>query len=98
MLIPQEIELSKKETVATYLGKRSAQNAKKNLDNLISHIRRYYWENPEDDILHLNKEKLRDCYSKVLDVYIKDPTKEVSKELCGEYRETVKEYSKFIKR
>lgn len=97
MIAPQSINVSRL-NVASYLVTKFAQNAKKNLDNLVSHIRNYYWENPENGIMNLNKEKLRNCYSKVLDYYTKTPEKELSKELCQEYKETVKEYSKFIKR
>ena len=101
MFSPQKVDITRL-SVASYLVTKSAQNAKKNLDNLISHIRNYYWEEPqngtEDGIINLNKEKLRNCYSKVLDYYTKTPEKELSKELCQEYKETVKEYSKFIKR
>ena len=87
--------LEKTKKVAGFIKTKSAQNIKKNLDNLVHNIRKYKSENPET--AELNTERLRNYYSRILDIYVKNPEERVPDEFVTEYAEIVKQYSELIK-
>ena len=71
-----------------------SQNAKKNLENLAYNIN-VYCEN--NSITKFDIEKLENYYSRILDIYIKNPQEELSKPLSDEYRQLVELYNRQIK-
>lgn len=84
--------------VSTYLIKRSAQNVKKNLDNLVYNIRRYFGKpHKNQEMPVLDTQRLIQYYGEILDIYLKDPNEVVSKELSEEYKEIVRRYTELIK-
>ena len=95
-LIPELTDVQKL-SVSGYLINRSAQNTKNNLDNLVHNIRRYYGIHPNENILKLDTEKLKDYYSRILDYYIRNPKLEVAKTLSEEYKQVVKQYTELIR-
>ncbi|MCQ4774278.1 hypothetical protein NE634_11065 [Lacrimispora saccharolytica] len=84
----------KEKKVSTYLKNKSSQNAKKNLENLAYNIN-IYCEN--NSITKFDIEKLENYYSRILDIYIKNPQEELSKPLSDEYRQLVELYNRQIK-
>ena len=84
----------KEKKVSTYLKNKSSQNAKKNLENLAYNIN-VYCEN--NSITKFDIEKLENYYSRILDIYIKNPQEELSKPLSDEYRQLVELYNRQIK-
>ncbi len=96
LLIPELTDVQKL-SVSGYLINRSAQNIKNNLDNLVHNIRRYYGIHPNENILKLDTEKLKEYYSRILDYYIRNPKLEVAKTLSEGYKQVVKQYTELIR-
>lgn len=84
--------------VSAYLIKKSAQNVKKNLDNLVYNIRRYFGKPRENQEMPVfDTQRLIQYYGEILDVYLRDPGEAVSKELSEEYKEIVRRYTELMK-
>lgn len=85
-------------SVSDYLINRSAKNIKKNLDNLVHNIRRYFGIHVDEDIQKLNTEKLINYYGKILDYYVRNPELRVATILSEEYKQVVKQYRELIRK
>ena len=84
--------------VSAYLIKKSAQNVKKNLDNLVYNIRRYFGKPRENQEMPVfDTQRMIQYYGEILDVYLRDPGEAVSKELSEEYKEIVRRYTELMK-
>ena len=88
-----DVENSRK-TVSTHLRNKSAKNAKINMDNLASNIQKYTSENPDKGLEELEEKELRILYNKIMDNYTDDPEKNISEELCEEYKKIVSKYDR----
>lgn len=80
------------EPVSRYFVNRSAENAKKNLDNLASNIQRYYSIHKEERLEEPEIMELCGIYGKVLDIYMMDPAAKISDELNDEYKKFYQKY------
>lgn len=75
--------------VSSYLVKRTAENARQNLVNLARNIQGYYRRHEDERLDEHEKQELCEFYSKILDIYVKDPEQNISDELCQEYKKIV---------
>ena len=82
------------EKVSAYLVTRTAQNAKKNMDNLASNIQRYYSIHIEEDLKESEILDLCSFYGKIIDQYLLNPSDGISDDLSNEYKLYVKRYQK----
>ena len=85
-----------KKNVSRYLINKSAQNVKRNLDNLAYNINDYSARHPEIKNLEFSLAGLREYYSRIIDIFIEDPKREVSAELQDEYKEIIRQNEKFL--
>ena len=85
-----------KKNVSRYLINKSAQNVKRNLDNLAYNINDYSARHPEIKNLEFSLDGLREYYSRIIDIFIEDPKREVSAELQDEYKEIIRQNEKFL--
>ena len=80
--------------VSAYLIKKTAQNAKNNMDCLASNIQRYYSMNREDKLEEREINVLCSVYGKIIDTYLVSHAEIISEELHSEYKLMVKRYKK----
>lgn len=80
------------ESVSRYLVNKSAENAKRNLDNLASNIQRYYSIHKEERLEEPKIMELCGLYGKILDFYVVDPAAKISDELSEEYKRFYQKY------
>lgn len=75
--------------VSGYLVKKTAENARQNLVNLARNIQGYYSRHEDERLDEQEKQELCKFYSKILDIYLKDPEQNISDQLCQEYKRIV---------
>lgn len=75
--------------VSGYLVKKTAENARQNLVNLARNIQGYYSRHEDERLDEQEKQELCEFYSKILDIYLKDPEQNISDKLCQEYKRIV---------
>ena len=80
--------------VSSFLKNKSAQNAKLNMDNLANNIQQYYSKMGWAQLPESEMTRLCDYYEKIIDIYIKDPTKNIPDILAEEYKDIVSYYQK----
>lgn len=85
-----------KRKASGYLKTKTAENAKKNMDNLLHSIKRYYMKHPEKDISALDITRYMNFYDMLLDYYLEDPKQNIPDELCETYRNIVAYYTNLI--
>lgn len=96
-LLQEFIDILERETidhdvifaVSSYLVKRTAENARRNLVNLAYNIQRYYNRHEDERLTGQDKRELCEFYSKILDICVKDPKQNISDELYQEYKRIV---------
>lgn len=81
-------------SVSTYLVKKTAENAKVNMDNLASNIQRYYSKYTGEQLEESEITVLSDFYSKIMDLYVQNPKIIISDVLSEEYKEVVYRFKK----
>lgn len=81
-------------TVSSYLKNKTAENAKINMDILASNIQRYYSKCREEVLADSEIAVLSNFYSKIIDLYIKDPKAIIPDALSEEYKEVVYRFKK----
>lgn len=74
--------------VSSYLKNITADNAKKNLDNLAMNVQRYIGEHQKSPT-SLDVDGLCNLYSRVIELFIQDKRMELSNELREEYKRLV---------
>lgn len=82
------------EPVSSFLKNKSADNARKNLDNLASNIRRYYSMHREERMEEPEIMELCDLYGRILDIYIRNPALNISDKMSDEYKKFYNQYQK----
>lgn len=85
---------SGKEKVSTYLITKTAQNAKKNMDNLAYNIQQYYSVHTDEKLEEVEISNLCEFYGKIIDIYIINQAEEISEDLINEYKLIHKKYRK----
>ncbi len=82
------------ENVSKYLGRRTAQSAKKNMDSLASNIQRYYSINSEENLEESEILELCSFYGKIIDQYLLDPAGGIPDDLSNQYKLIATKYQK----
>lgn len=85
-----------KRKAASFLKTKTAENAKRNMDNLLHSIKQYYVKHPEKDINELDMTNYMGFYNAVLEYYVEDPKQNIPDELCETYRNIVAYYTNLI--
>lgn len=80
------------EKVSTYLVTKTAQNAKKNMDNLASNIQRHYSINSEEKLEESEILELCSFYGKIIDQYLINPSQRLADDLNNGYKLYVQRY------
>ena len=80
------------ERVSSYLITKTAKNAKENMDSLASNIQRFYTIHGEEKLEEAEITSLCIFYGKILDIYLQNPTENISDDLSEEYKSLVKKY------
>lgn len=81
--------------VSQYLITKTAENAKRQMDNLVRNIKYYYSDHTGEIIEDLDVGPLRMFYSELLDLYLEDPKTILPERLCEEYKSIMKLYKRF---
>lgn len=82
------------EKVVLYMVTKTAENAKKNLDNLASNIQRYYSMHLDERLQEPEIQDLCEFYGKIIDAYIINPLLNIPDELSEKYKQVAKRYQK----
>ena len=80
----------------SFLKTKTAENAKRNMDNLLHSIKQYYVKHPEKDINELDMTNYMGFYNAILEYYVEDPKQNIPDELCETYRNIVAYYTNLI--
>lgn len=84
----------RKEKVSAYLITKTAENTKKNLDNLAFNIKQYYSVHTEEKLEEVEISNLCAYYGKVIEIYINKQAEMITEELINEYKSIYKKYQK----
>lgn len=82
------------EHVSGYLGRKTAQSAKKNMDSLASNIQRYYSINSEENLEESEILELCSFYGKIIDQYLLEPAGGIPDDLSNQYKLIATKYQK----
>ncbi len=80
------------EKVSKYLATKTAQNAKKNMENLASNIQRYYSIHTDENLGEAEILDLCIFYGKIIEQYLINSSDGISEDLHNEYKAIVKKY------
>jgi hypothetical protein len=75
-------------SVSRFLKTNTAENAKKNLDNLLRNIQNHRFIYKEDALV-IDTEAIVDFYYTIMKLYSKDPKNKLTKDLLSKYKEIV---------